>query len=261
MNYYTVDGVSASTGSGGGGRTGSSSGSIGTEQSNLISLDAIQEIRVQTSVFAQEYDRTPGAQVSITSRGGSNASHGSLFGYFRNQRFNANDWFANRAALACGATRQDDFGGMLGGKFIPNRTYFFMSYKQNSLSSLQTTFGSVPSRQSRTSAAANLRPFLNAYPLPNGALLDNGAAEFTSVYPNPSEMKAVSLRLNHAVNKKMNVFLLYALTPSSNQSRGNVFSTANPLTSNDFRNETLTGSWLRQRTEETSNDLGGYSRG
>ena len=157
MTYYTVDGVSASTGSGGGGRTGSSSGSIGTEQSNLISLDAMQEIRVQTSAFAQEYDRTPGAQVSITSRGGSNASHGSLFGYFRNQRFNANDWFANRAALACGATRQDDFGGMLGGKFIPNRTYFFRSYKQNSLSSLQTTFGSVPSRQSWTTARRNSR--------------------------------------------------------------------------------------------------------
>jgi len=215
----------------------------------------MQEIRLQTSASAREYGRTPGAQMSITSRGGSNAYHGSLFGYFRNQRFNANDWFANRAAVARGATRQDDFGGVLGGKLIPNRTYFFMSYEQNSLSWLQTTFGSVPSRQSRTSAAATLRPFLNAYPLLNGALLDNGAAEFTSVYPNPSEMKAVSLRLDHAVNKKMNVFLRYPLTPSSNQSRGYVFSTANTLTSNDLSNETLTGSWLWQRTEETSNDL------
>ncbi|WP_031498886.1 TonB-dependent receptor [Bryobacter aggregatus] len=270
MNYYTVDGVSANTGIGapglgiGGpfaglsaaaGSSGTSPSTAATGQSNLISLDAMQELRVQTSAFAPEYGRTPGAQISVTSRGGSNAFHGSLFGYFRNQRFNANDWFANRAGLSRGKMRQNDFGGTLGGKLIPNRTYFFLSYEQNTLSSPQTVFTSVPSAKARLSAPAILRPYLNAFPVANGALLDNGAAEFTAVYSNPSTMKAASVRVDHAINADMNLFVRYAITPSDNQSRGVGLTTANTLNTSDSRNETLTGAWIWQRSEESTNDL------
>jgi hypothetical protein len=268
-NYYTVDGVSANTGTGGGsgapgpmaamaslmGGSGTSPGSTGTGQSNLITMDAMQEVRVQTSAFAPEYGRSPGAQISILSRGGGNSFHGSLFGYFRNQRFNANDWFANRAGLDRGRMRQNNIGGVFGGRLIPNRTFFFASYEQNSLASPQTTFASVPSRATRQSAPANLRQYLNAFPVANGELLDNGAAQFTAVYSNPSDMLSASLRLDHTINSNMTMFLRYATTPSNSQSRGGVFSTANTLSTNHSKNETLTGSWVWLRSETSSNDL------
>lgn len=268
-NYYTVDGVSANTGTGGGtgapspfgalasvsGGAGTSTGSAGTGQSNLITLDAMQEIRVQTSAFAPEYGRSPGAQVSILSRAGGNNFHGSLFGFFRNQRFNANDWFANRAGLNRGQMRQNNVAGVFGGRLIPNRTFFFASYEQNSIASPQTTFASVPSRAARQSAPANLRAYLNAFPAANGELLDNGAAQFTAVYSNPSRMRSASLRLDHTINPNMTMFLRFATTPSSNQSRGGIFSRANTLTSSDTKNETLTGSWVWMRDETSVNDL------
>src|SRR4029434_1262744 len=89
-NYFMVDGVSANFGVTGyfpmmqtaGGALPALSASGGTN--SLASVDALQEFRVQTSSFAPEYGRTPGGQISIVTRSGTNAFHGSLFEYFRN---------------------------------------------------------------------------------------------------------------------------------------------------------------------------------
>jgi len=114
-NYFLVDGVSANLGSVGGGSPNlgqSGAGQLPATSafggtSNLVSLDALEEFRIQTSTFAPEYGRTPGAQVSVVTKSGTNTSHGTAFEYFRNDKLDANDWFANRNALArpeCGRT-------------------------------------------------------------------------------------------------------------------------------------------------------------
>src|SRR6266508_4536594 len=77
-NYFTVDGVSANIGSSPGNVAGqSTAGSLpgfgatgGTN--NLVSVDALQEFKVQTSTYAPEYGRTPGAQGQIVTRSGTN---------------------------------------------------------------------------------------------------------------------------------------------------------------------------------------------
>src|SRR5713101_5180595 len=89
-NYFTVDGVSANFGVTGfivmvqsaSGALPALSASGGTNI--LVSVDAMQEFRIQTSSFAPEFGRTPGGQVSIATRSGTNAFHGSLFEHFRN---------------------------------------------------------------------------------------------------------------------------------------------------------------------------------
>jgi len=75
--------------------------------SNLVSLDALQEFRVQTSTFAPEFGRSPGAQVSVVTKSGTNALHGTAFEYFRNDILDANNWFADSQGLPnlhCGRT-------------------------------------------------------------------------------------------------------------------------------------------------------------
>ena len=119
-NYFLVDGVSANLGTagsgsllgqGGAGQLPATSAFGGT--SNLVSLDALAEFRLQTSTFAPEYGRTPGAQISVVTKSGTNTFHGTAFEYFRNDKLDANDWFANRNALARPELRQNDFGGVL----------------------------------------------------------------------------------------------------------------------------------------------------
>ena len=120
-NYFLVDGVSANLGTsgrlslcqGGAGQLPVTSAFGGT--SNLVSLDALEEFRIQTSTFAPEYGRTPGAQISVVTKSGTNTFHGTAFEYFRNDKLDANDWFANASGLARPELRQNDFGGVLGG--------------------------------------------------------------------------------------------------------------------------------------------------
>ena len=96
-NYYTVDGVSANTGAGfapgnlefGAGSVPATTAFGGTN--NLASVDAMEEFRIQTSTYAPEYGRQPGAQVQIRTRAGTNDWHGNLFWYFRNDALDAND--------------------------------------------------------------------------------------------------------------------------------------------------------------------------
>src|SRR5437867_12772810 len=93
-----------SSGNGVGGALGSVSAQGGTN--SLVSIDALQEFRIQTSTYAPEFGRTPGGQISIVTRSGTNQFHGTVFDYLRNDVFDANDWFANSAGLPKPKERQ-----------------------------------------------------------------------------------------------------------------------------------------------------------
>jgi len=97
--------------------------------SSLVSVEALQEFRVETSSFAPEFGKTPGGQVILTTRSGANAFHGGLYDYFRNDVMDANDWFANQTGQPRAAERHNDFGGFLGGPIWKNKTFFFFSYE------------------------------------------------------------------------------------------------------------------------------------
>jgi hypothetical protein len=101
-----------------------------------VVVDAVQEFKVQTSVFSAEYGRTGGGLVNMVSKSGTNDWHGSLFEFFRNSKMDANNFFANRGGVALGSFKRNQFGGTLGGPVkLPkiydgrNRTFFFVNYQ------------------------------------------------------------------------------------------------------------------------------------
>src|SRR6202043_1372066 len=100
---------------------------LGGTQS-LVSVDAMQEFRIQTSTFSPEFGRTPGAQIGIATRSGTNQWHGTAFEYFRNDVLDANNWFGNHNHIAKPKERQNEFGGVLGGPIWKDHTFFFFSY-------------------------------------------------------------------------------------------------------------------------------------
>jgi hypothetical protein len=220
-NYTTVDGVSANFGVTGyfplvqtaGGALPALTVLGGTN--SLVSVDAMQEFRVQTSSFAPEYGRTPGGQLSIVTRSGANAFHGTAFEYFRNSALDANDWFVNYNRLAKPAERQNDFGGVFSGPIIKDKTFFFFSYEGLRLRQPLTLQTFVPDIASRQQAPAPMQPYLNAYPIPKGAALSNGSAPFNASYSDPSSLDAYSIRVDQVVNSKMSFFGRYNYSPSS----------------------------------------------
>ncbi|HEY0763521.1 MAG TPA: TonB-dependent receptor [Pyrinomonadaceae bacterium] len=261
-NSFYIDGVSANIGvavnaNGGQSAAGSLPGlSASGGTNNLVSIDAMQEFEVETSTYAPEYGRTSGAQVIVATRPGTNEFHGTLFEIFRNDVLDANDWFANSRRQGKPPLRQNNFGGVLGGPVLlprfgeggkqlwyngKDKTFFFFSYE--GLRLRQPLFGitQVPSLAARQSAPARIKPFLNAFPQPNGPTLANNSAEFAAGFSNPSSFDATSLRIDHHFNDKLSVFVRYNTSPSESIQRGTVSTSLNTLDSLRVETKTLTG--------------------
>src|SRR5258708_18620941 len=135
---------------------------------NLATLDAIEEVQVQTSSFAPEFGRMPGAQVAISTRSGSNDFHGTLSHSIGNEAINANDWLATASGLSRPAMRTNDFAGSLSGPVRRNRTFYFISYEQIDLRQPLVWRTPVPSRVAREAASPTIASLLAAFPMPNG---------------------------------------------------------------------------------------------
>jgi len=255
-NYYTVDGVSANVGAAAGyvmnsgaGVSGSLPGAttLGTTQS-LVSVDDLQEFRVQSSTYSSEYGRNPGGQFAFETKSGSNQWHGTAYDYLRNGFFDAQDWFNDYFGKQEPALRQNDFGGTLGGPVrIPglyngkDKTFFFVSYEGLRLIAPQAAavsyvpdlcmrgMGACPS--GRNPGTPALQPVLNAFPLPSPNKIDdevNGVAQFIGAWSNPSSLNSTSVRFDHVINDKLRLFFRFSNTGSDSLQRGPVLANSTP---------------------------------
>lgn len=234
-NYYTVDGVSANFGmpfattpyEGAGGSIPSFSAQGGTNA--LASVDAVQEFTVQTSTYAPEYGRQPGGQIAIVTRSGTNALHGTIYEYLRNDKFDANSWFGNANGLDRPSLRQNDFGFTVGGPvFVPkfydgrNRTFFFASYEGLRLVQPDVASGRrVPSIMAREQASGVVKSLLEAYPLPTGPAFANAPLEapYAASFSNPSHLDSTSVRVDHSIGSRVSLFGRFSNAPSGNKQR------------------------------------------
>ena len=258
-NYFMVDGVSANASTTPIATSSQqASGSLPSLTvlggfNSLVSVDELQEFRVQTSGFAPEYGRSPGAQISLVSRSGTNRLTGSLFDYVRNDAFDANNFFNNRAGRPRGVLRQHNFGGTVGGPiFLPrfgegtpyfydgrDRTFFFFSYEGLRLRQPAFRDVLVPSTAARTAAPATIQPLLNSFPLPNAPPLAADPANtgrYRQSLSNPSGVDATSVRIDHHVGDNLSLFARYKNTPSS----ADLVTTAFPNQTNFFQLDTAT---------------------
>jgi hypothetical protein len=215
-NYVSIDGASANisaalTLSAGGGLLAASS--LGTT-SNLISIDALEDMRIQTSSYAAEFGRTPGAQVAIRSRSGTNQFRGAAFEYFRHDALDANDWFANSANVKQAELRHHQFGGVLGGPVVKNRAFFFGAYEGLRLHQSIATVTVVPTRRAREIAAPALQPLLRAFPMPNTDWESGLRGEHRTSISMPARLDAASLRLDYFHGPRLTVFGRYNQAPA-----------------------------------------------
>jgi hypothetical protein len=232
-NYFMVDGVSANFGSAPGCCLGQSLGGAtpgftsGGGTNGLVSVDAMQEFRIQTSSYAPEFGRTPGGQISIVTKSGANQFHGTAFDYVRNEIFDARNYF-DRPPLIKPPLRQNDFGGVLGGPIIKDKTFFFLSYEGLRLRLPQTAQGVFFTGSARAAVAPVFQPIVKALPLPTGPPIDPTCdnvtnpclAKLTAAYSNPSNLNATSIRVDHSLTSKISLFARYNHAPSYDATRG-----------------------------------------
>ncbi|MEJ7605462.1 MAG: hypothetical protein WKF37_04165, partial [Bryobacteraceae bacterium] len=114
-NSYLIDGVETRS-------------SWFNSPSVLMSVDAIQEFRIERNLFSAEYGQGTGI-VSLVSKSGSNTFHGSLFEFLRNDQLDAANFFDNYFGNPKAPFRQNQFGAAAGGAVIKNRLFFFGNWE------------------------------------------------------------------------------------------------------------------------------------
>ncbi len=90
--------------------------------------DAIEEFRVTTNSYPADEGRFAGGTVTMITKSGTNAFHGTLFEFFRNNHLNANRWVPGPATLRTDPLHRNQFGGTIGGPILRNKTFFFGTY-------------------------------------------------------------------------------------------------------------------------------------
>lgn len=93
------------------------------------SVEVIQQFNIITNPYSAEYGRSPGAVVSIDTKGGTNTTHGVVYEYIRNSYFDANDFFSNRYGFKRPENNQNQFGGSIGGPVLRDRLFYFFNYE------------------------------------------------------------------------------------------------------------------------------------
>src|SRR5579871_911496 len=170
----------------------------GLVQDNQPSVDAIQEVAVQTSNYAPEYGTAGAGVINITMKSGTNQYHGSLYEYFVNEDLNAGYAFSVSAAGSGKyrpRNRRNDFGGTMGGPvYIPklyngrNKTFFFWNYEEYIESVLYSSALTVPTPDYINGYFSKISPngscsLCSQYGIPQGALSPTDALGRT-VYAN-----------------------------------------------------------------------------
>jgi hypothetical protein len=116
-----------------------------TAATYLPSPEAVEEFKVEQTNFSAEYGFSGASVVNMITRSGTNKFHGSAYEFFRDNRLNANNWFADRANQPISPGHHNNYGFTIGGPIIKNKTFFFFDYDRLRSSGLSTASGAVPS--------------------------------------------------------------------------------------------------------------------
>jgi len=91
------------------------------------SVDSISEFKIHRNMYGADMAASSGAQINVVTKSGTNEFHGTLYEFHRNKKFNAADFFLNRAGQEKQSLVYNNFGYTVGGPIVPNRAFFFWS--------------------------------------------------------------------------------------------------------------------------------------
>jgi hypothetical protein len=114
------------------------------------SVDAIEEFKLLGADYPAEFGRSLGSVLNIVFKSGTNNWHGSAYEFLRNSTLDANNFFDNRRGQKLLSFRRSQFGGVLHGPVVKDKTFFMIAFEALRERSAASTIASVPTMIERT---------------------------------------------------------------------------------------------------------------
>jgi len=189
------------------------------------SVDAVAEFRVSTNLYTAEVGRAAGAQINIITKSGTNTMHGTVYEFFRNDIFDATDYFA----LTHTRLRQNQYGASIGGPVLQNKLFYFADYEGfrrvagvTHTSTVPTLFeeqniGNFSDIGHTSVASTDIDPvglaYFKLYPAPNRPGTGTGGTANNFTYsPNTYQITQTGdVRLDYAFPKGHRFFARYTI--------------------------------------------------
>ena len=177
------------------------------------SLENVQEFRVDSNNYPAEYGTGTGGQVSVVTKSGQNAFHGSLFEYLRNDKFDARNFFDRESVggLTKNPLRMNQFGGSFGGPIIKNKAFFFGSFEAYRLRNGVNLIEAAPSAAARAQAVPSIQPMIDAFHDAKAVVLPNASTDpnyeiYQLLARNVVDENAFSARLDFKLNDRHTMY-------------------------------------------------------
>jgi hypothetical protein len=227
-NLFTLDGTSLND----------QFSQAGSASGNVLGVEAVREFRVLTNSFSAEFGKHTGAVINAATKSGTNALHGSVFEFHRNDALDASNFFDDPDNIPDFTRNQ--FGFSLGGPIQRDKLFFFVTYEGLQEELGQTVTRNVPSEAVRNGPMdAAIRPYLLSFPLPNGAALDAQRGEYVTVGVRDTSEHYAMIRVDRQFGPGSQVFARYTYN------KGTVNDSAVRLNTGESSN-----TWLQYFTGE-----------
>src|SRR5689334_1410660 len=194
---------------------GSGSGQLGT----TLGVEAIAEYQVLTNTYSAQFGGN-GVAINAITKSGTNQWHGSLFEYYRNDRFDASNYFDALLDRPDPTFEKNQFGGSFGGPLVKNKAFYFVTYEGLRQTIGQTQAINVPDGNARNGIINGVNvgvdraiaPVLALYPLPTRqtpAQAAQGIGRFDITNETPADEHYFVGRFDYTITGTTNLFVRY----------------------------------------------------
>ena len=203
-NAIRLDGVEA------GGVISNNPGDFNGEVTGVFrlqsSLENVQEFRVESNNYPAEFGTGSGGQISVSTKSGGNAYHGSVFEYVRNDALDARNFFDGASPSIL---RLNQFGGSLGGPIVKDKAFFFAGYEGLRQRTSSPFVETTPSATAWAQAVPAIKPLQGAFP--KGQFASSSPLFDIAVVQGPGSVNEDSgnVRFDYLFSDKYRMFARY----------------------------------------------------
>ena len=198
-------------------------GPAGSAAGTALGTETVQEFRVETNAYGAEFGRMSGGQVNVITKSGGNRLGGTAYAFHRNDALDARNYFdvGSKPPFT-----RNQFGVTAGGPVRQNKLFYFVGYEGLGENLGRTITSAVPDANARRGLLPDpanpgqfltvgvnpaVAPYLNEYPLPNGASLGDGTALSSFQFEQRIDQNFLQGRVDYNLSPGSQFFARYTL--------------------------------------------------